>query len=464
MRSIPLRALILGTALPLAPAAALEPTPAASPTSDLSRMSVVPSPNAAAGTLAKLLAERAPLASPTFTGATRVLGPFEGSVDMASPRDTTSLHQVYAVNRGPNTASGLGQTYISFATNPNFDVAHTVIADFRGTHATNTQSKLGQFIQVGSPATATGKVGAAVAEWNLTNRGADTGYQASPSSPTVYPGNPLQQVGGLNLVPEANFAGEPGVGTNVTYGVMVSPSSNPSPRLGGDVPRTHTGFGTDRNALVPTAQAAQLGGGGRGFSFWGGTSAALAPYGVGQAWGFWSHGIDLSRATFAANDPIRVRRGQAVVWTDEAGATFASLTVDRAGQLTLTDAAGAATTLGASGSSGAWATYTPAYAPTGGSGVRVTHSHASYEIVGKTLRMQARFQVAWTGKAPASLQLSLPDGVSLKDAAVGSLANLTSGAGGTVIGTQSGTRVTLGNTAFGASGNALTMSFTAEIN
>lgn len=309
----------------------------------------------------------------------------------------------------------------------------------------------------------TGNVGAAVAEWNMTNRGADTGYQASPSSPTTYSGTvPYQQVGGLNFVPEANFPGAPGIGTNATYAFIVSRSSNKSIRLGSDdlaYPRTYTGYATDRDALVPASTG--IGGqGGRGFSFWGGTNAALAPSNVGQTWGFWAHGIDLSRATFAANDPIRVKTGQEMVWENGTGTKVAGLTVTSGGALTLTDASGNASSV----TGGPWITYTPTYTPYGGSGVTVTSNRVSYEIAGKTIRLQGSIQITHTA-APSSVALTLPVGVTLKHGSAGALVNRSADAGGATYGDQGGTSITLvGALSAAVSGSFFFFSHTAEIN
>ncbi len=429
-------------------------------TGDVSSMSVPPSTDAAAGTLADLIAGKAPLSAPTFAGPVRVNGAISVAPTGASSHDTATLNEIYTTNTGPNTAIGLGQTYISSATNSDFDAAEQIVADFRGTHATNTQSRLGQFFFVGSPPMQTGIVGAAVAEWNMTNRGADTGYQASPSSPTTYGGTvPYQQVGGLNFVPEADFPGAPGIGTNVTYGYIVSRSSNPSKPLGGDYSRTYMGYATDRDALVPASRG--IGGeGGRGFSFWGGTTAALAPSAVGQTWGFWAHGIDLSRSTFAANDPIRIKTGQEMVWENGTGTKVAGLTITSDGALTLTDASGNASSVTGS----PWTVYAPTYTQSGGSGVTITNNRVSYEIAGKTIRLQGSIQITHT-TAPSSVTLTLPAGVTLKHGSAGALVNRSAGAGGATYGDQGGTSITLvGALRAAVSGSFFFFSHTAEIN
>jgi len=211
---------------------------------------------------------------------------------------------------------------------------------------------------------------------------------------------------------------------------------------------------------VPAARG--VGGeGGRGFSFYGGTSAALAPYGVGQAWGFWTHGIDLSRATFAGNDPIRVKAGQEVVWENGSGTKIAGLSVTTGGALILTNAAGVASNVVGA----AWTVYTPTYTPVGGSGVTITHNRASYEISGKTIRLQGRVQIALS-TAPSYLTVTLPAGVTLKDGAAGSAVNISSGATGATVGTQGGATIMVVGQAINTAvnGSFLTFSFEAEIN
>lgn len=408
---------------------------------------------------------KAPIGAP-FSGSLRPQNGLYAYNAAVPPNDSFALQSVYTVNYGPATATGFAQTYISFATNNGFDCGYQLAADFRGTHDTNTQSKLGHFLHVGSPQTQTNNVGAAVAEWNLTNRGADTGYQPSISSPETYGGTkPFQQVGGLNFVPEANYPLTPGAGTNVTYGFMVSRSSNTADRLRDennvlDYPRTYTGYGSDRDSLVPASRG--VGGeGGRFFSAWGGAAAVRAPSAVGQAWGFWVHGIDLSRATFASNDPIRVKAGQEVVWENGTGTKIAGLSVTVGGALTLTNAAGVTSNV----VGGPWTVYTPTYTPSGGSGITVTNNRASYEISGKTIRVSGRLQIAHS-TAPGNLAVTLPSGVTLKDGAAGSAVNISSGATGATLGLQGGTSIMIVGPAINAAanGSAITFSFIGEIN
>lgn len=436
------------------------------PQSELPVYPLVPGVDDVLG-LREVVDGKAPIGAP-FVGSIRPQKGLYAYNDTVPPNDSFALQSVYTVNYGPATATGLAQTYISFATNNGFDCGYQLAADFRGTHDTNTQSKLGHFLQVGSPQTQTNNVGAAVAEWNLTNRGADTGYQQSISSPETYGGTvPYQQVGGLNFVPEANYPLTPGAGTNVTYGYMVSRSSNTASRLRDennalDYPRTYTGYGSDRDSLVPASRG--VGGeGGRFFSAWGGVTAVRAPSAVGQAWGFWVHGIDLSRATFASNDPIRVKAGQEVVWETGTGTKIAGLSVTVGGALTLTNAAGVTSNV----VGGAWTTYVPTYTipagAAGGSGVTITHNSAAYEIAGKSLRVRVRFTISWTGSAPSYLTVSLPPGVTLKDGSAGVFGNFSSGGGGFASGINGNSVNVGGGGVFGGSGSIMILSLTAEI-
>ncbi len=149
------------------------------------------------------------------------------------------------------------------------------------------------------------------------------------------------------------------------------------------------------------------------------------------------------------------------MWETGNGTKVAGLAVTAGGALTLSSASGSVTTI----TGAPWTVYTPNYTPAGGSGVTITHNRASYEVVGKTLRMQARFTLGLTS-APGYVDVTLPTGLALKDGSAGAAVNVSSGETGVAMGLPGASYIRIVGRAVTAAVNnsVINVSLVAELN
>ena len=211
------------------------------------------------------------------------------------------------------TAGGVGQDfqYLSAADASAFDVGQQFVASFNPSawrtstltgSAGQTQGpgEYAQFLLALSPNDSTHNWGSGVAEWNIVNRGRDTGWARDRS---------LQPVtGGLLMVPETQVFGDAGggEGKNVTYGFSTSLSGGTNST--GYSAKFYNDFLCEPNSEVGLT--------GRCFYATGDITgvASQIPYGPFGIDGAWLHGIDMTRATFGDAQAVRLLAGQSLFW------------------------------------------------------------------------------------------------------------------------------------------------------
>jgi hypothetical protein len=144
--------------------------------------------------------------------------------------------------------------------------------------------------------------GCAVAEWDVVNRGADSGFMR-------FRGDANNPTGGLIVVPEVtNFsdpAGTGGLGTNATYGYVIAHSGGVG--QSGYQAAFYSGLLIEPNSIV--------GGTGRGLYETGDitSTSARVPYSPIDWDGTWAHGLMAAYATIGDNAAVTVAPGQGIV-------------------------------------------------------------------------------------------------------------------------------------------------------
>lgn len=159
-----------------------------------------------------------------------------------------------------------------------------------------------------------------VGEWNVVNRGPDTGWGKRRS---VFE----RWTGGVQVVPEGQDFGSGGVPKNVLFGIgfMNAPVASPA----GYRPRLYNGLMGEPNSIHEAGRAIYWSGsdgtGGTG----GGAPVAFAELDDGWQWG-----LKTNRAAFA-NQPIGLGVGQSIGWIDGADALVGGLSVEANGAIIL---------------------------------------------------------------------------------------------------------------------------------
>lgn len=190
-------------------------------------------------------------------------------------------------------------------------VSQTVSSPTGITATYGKPSPYAQFIQEMTPNDSTHSWGAAVAEWDISNRGPDCGFKEARSDQNVgctTDATNVNPTGGLLLVPETTVQGDGGQGTNATYGGSVARSSGSNSVTG--IPNAfYIGWGCEPNSIV--------GGTGRCINMSGditGTPARV-PYAGIDYNGEWAHGIVTAYSTLDNNDALQIAPGQGIVNT-----------------------------------------------------------------------------------------------------------------------------------------------------
>jgi hypothetical protein len=209
---------------------------------------------------------------------------------------------IAAYNDGAAPATGNKISYLSRAGNSSFDVGLTSFATFDMTAVVGAVPyKLGNWFVSVSPNDQTHYFSAVVAEWNIVNRGPDTGWMYDLAGASGH-------TGGLMMVPESISFGASGggEGKNATFAYAVSSSG--AANSTGEKVRWYNGLLISPNAIVGQT--------GRGIYMAGDVTgtAARYPFGPMGMTGTWLHGIDHTAATYADNHAETFKTGQGLAW------------------------------------------------------------------------------------------------------------------------------------------------------
>jgi hypothetical protein len=206
-------------------------------------------------------------------------------------------------NRSSKAGYGLRSTYYTMAHDPGFDLASANLLVSRG-HGINHTSFMSQWLVAICPDEAAAW-SCISSEMNPVNRGDDQGWHP------VRWGIP-RLTGGVQVVPETNTFGEPGLGNNVLFGFAVAQSA--APNKAGNHARTYNGLLVEQDSIGPD---------GRGVFLGGTTESVVAkmPYAPLQVDQTWRHGLDTTTAKFADGTALHIGTGQAIALTTDGAVT-----------------------------------------------------------------------------------------------------------------------------------------------
>lgn len=238
------------------------------------------------------------------------------------PVDTTfassTVHEFLQV-RNTGTSGGYGRRYEYRASSfgGGFSIADGRLSIFTRNAGQDGGQNLTDWVVSVSPTV--GGVGTSwgqfCVEYNVVNRYADTGFSKARGSLTNWSG-------AIQVVPESNVFGQGGTPYDVTYGVVICPSSANKPD--GKPAKQHAGLLIEPRSITPS---------GRGIYASGESTATAAdtPVAAFELDDSWGHGLKTNKATFrnksgaTTNTAVGLGASHVVAWLDSNDAVLNSI-------------------------------------------------------------------------------------------------------------------------------------------
>lgn len=224
----------------------------------------------------------------------------------ATPDRTMSAMHEYVDLRNTGATAGYGWRwdYSSGAVPSGFDIAHGILSTWDRVAGQTGGQMLGQWLVARSPMVggADTRWGCFVAEWNIVNRGPDTGW--SPRRSPL-----LTWTGGLQLVAEASTLGVAGSTADCTFAAMIGGSGGNKPSDGLPA-RFHTGILFEPNGITPVGRAIYASG--RNTLI----PEAQTPFAFAEIGEWWQRGFSTVPATLTTGIALAMGETHSLAWLD----------------------------------------------------------------------------------------------------------------------------------------------------